>query len=154
MSGVIKHLLLFATRSAAFSRFVGFLERADPQSPNLLRVLTYHRVDEPDAQPTLYPGLISATPAAFEQQMRYLSKHYNVVSMAEVLAAFQGAALPPRSVLVTFDDAYRDFAEHAWPTLRRYRLPATVFVPTAFPDRPQRIFWWDQLYHAVNTAHR
>ncbi len=51
--------------------------------------------------------------------------------------------------MVTFDDACCDFAEHAWPTLKRYRLPATLFVPTAFPDQPERRFWWDELYQAA-----
>jgi peptidoglycan/xylan/chitin deacetylase (PgdA/CDA1 family) len=56
---------------------------------------------------------------------------------------------------VTFDDAYCDFAEHAWPTLKRYRLPATLFVPTAYPDQPALTFWWDRLYQALHgvTGH-
>src|SRR5438128_7460507 len=88
--------------------------------------------------------------------MSFLAANYCVVSMLEVLdAARTGAALPPRSVLVTFDDAYRDFAEHAWPILQRYRLPATLFVPTAFPGHPDQVFWWDRLYRAVTgTARR
>src|SRR5262249_42645206 len=46
------------------------------------------------------------------------------------------------------------FAEHAWPTLKRYHLPATLFVPTAFPDQTQRSFWWDQLYQALTCTER
>jgi peptidoglycan/xylan/chitin deacetylase (PgdA/CDA1 family) len=58
-------------------------------------------------------------------------------------------------VLITFDDGYRNFAECAWPILKRHHLPATLFVPTAFPDNPQGIFWWDQLQHALaSTARR
>jgi len=152
---VVKQVSSFATRSAVFSKLLSLLEQADGQRPNLLRVLTYHRVDEPDACPALYPGLISATPDAFDQQMSYLAANYHVVSMAELLDACRtGAALPPRSVMVTFDDACRDFAQHAWPTLKRYRLPATLFVPTAFPDHPDRTFWWDHLYQAVSTTIR
>jgi peptidoglycan/xylan/chitin deacetylase (PgdA/CDA1 family) len=120
---------------------------------NLLRVLTYHRVDEPNARPTLCPSLISATPKDFDSQMAYLAAEYRVVSMNEVLRFYRyGIALPPRCVLVTFDDAYCDFAEHAWPIMKRYGLPATLFVPTAYPDQPQKAFWWDRLYHAVAAA--
>jgi peptidoglycan/xylan/chitin deacetylase (PgdA/CDA1 family) len=152
---LVKQVSSFATRNAVFAKFLSLLEQADSRRPNLLRVLTYHRVDEPERHPALYPGLISATPEAFDQQMSYLAANYYVVSMPELIDACRsGQALPPRSVMVTFDDACRDFAEHAWPTLKRYRLTATLFVPTAFPDHPERGFWWDQLYQAVNATER
>lgn len=145
----------FAARSAAFSKFLALLEQTDGRRPNLLRVLTYHRIDEPAAHPTLSPGLISATPEAFDQQMSYLAAYYRVISTPELLDACRtGRPLPPRAVLVTFDDGYRDFAEYAWPTMKRYRLPATLFVPTAFPDHPERVFWWDQLYQALTASRR
>jgi peptidoglycan/xylan/chitin deacetylase (PgdA/CDA1 family) len=152
---VIKQVSSFATCNALFAKLLSLLEQADGRRPNLLRVLTYHRVDEPERRPELYPGLISATPEAFDQQMGYLAANYNVVSMPELLdACARGRVLPPRSVMVTFDDACCDFAEHAWPTLKRYRLPTTLFVPTAFPDHPDRSFWWDQLYQALTCAER
>jgi peptidoglycan/xylan/chitin deacetylase (PgdA/CDA1 family) len=152
---VIKQVSSFATRNALFTKLLSLLEQADSRRPNLLRVLTYHRVDEPERRPDLYPGLISATPEAFDQQMSYLAANYNIVSMPELLdACSRGRMLPPRSVMVTFDDACRDFAEHAWPTLKRYHLPATLFVPTAFPDQPERSFWWDQLYQALTFTQR
>ena len=118
---------------------------------SVLRVLTYHRVADPKDSDMLDPSLISATPAIFEQQMRYLAKHYQVVSIEEALAAVEnGTCIPDRAVLITFDDAYSDFAEYAWPILRRYRLPATLFVPTAYPDQPDRCFWGDRLHRAFS----
>jgi peptidoglycan/xylan/chitin deacetylase (PgdA/CDA1 family) len=145
----------FAAQSAAFSRFVTLLEQARGEASHLLRVLTYHHVERPEARPALYPGLISATPEAFEQQMAYVAANYDVVSMPELLDAWRtGAALPFRPVMVTFDDAYRDFAEYAWPILNRYRLPVTLFVPTAFPDHPEQTFWWDRLYQALASTSR
>jgi peptidoglycan/xylan/chitin deacetylase (PgdA/CDA1 family) len=115
----------------------------------------YHRVAEPRQGSTLDPRLISATPAAFALQMRYLARHYAVVSMPEVLEAVdKGRHLPRRAVLLTFDDAYRDFADTAWPLLQRHGLPVTLFVPTAYPDRPESGFWSDRLYQAVTcTTH-
>jgi len=55
-------------------------------------------------------------------------------------------------VLVTFDDAYADFRDVAWPILRRYGIAPTLFVPTAYPDAPERRFWWDRLWEAVRTT--
>ena len=85
--------------------------------------------------------------------MDFLASRYRPVSLTELLAARRGERLLPlRSVLVTFDDGYRDFAEHAWPILRRLGIPAVLFVPTAYPGDPGRAFWWDRLYGAVSST--
>jgi glycosyltransferase involved in cell wall biosynthesis/peptidoglycan/xylan/chitin deacetylase (PgdA/CDA1 family) len=85
--------------------------------------------------------------------MRLLSREYDVVSADEVIdAQTSGRPLPPRPVLITFDDGYHDFAEVAWPILRKYQLPVTVFVPTAYPDDPWRRFWWDRLREAIQST--
>lgn len=119
----------------------------------MLRVLTYHRVANSDDAGLFDPSLISATPAVFERQMRHLAWSYNVVGTEQVLEWLEsGRPIPPRAVLITFDDAYGDFASTAWPILSRYNLPATLFVPTAYPDRPERVFWWDRLYRAFHGA--
>ncbi len=120
---------------------------------NLLRVVTYHRVGEPAEKPFLNPQQISATTRGFEAQMKFLANHYAVVSMEQVLnAVYNGARLPKRAVLITFDDACCDVKENAWPILKRYKLPATVFVPTAYPNQPGRTFWWDKLYRSLVMA--
>jgi Predicted xylanase/chitin deacetylase len=116
------------------------LERAESKQPNLLRILTYHQIERPEA---------------FEEQMSYLASSYPVISMADLLNVYEtGAKLPPRSVMITFDDAYRNFAECAWPIMKRHNLPVTLFVPTAFPDHAERIFWWDRLRQAFNLTSR
>ena len=115
----------------------------------MLRILTYHRVADPGATMHLNPRMISATPEVFAHQMRFIARHYHAVSMAEVLAALQQAVpLPRGAVLLTFDDAYCDFGEIAWPILKGHQLPATLFVPTGYPDFPERAFWWDRLHRA------
>ncbi len=141
--------------SAAFQKMIALLEQTGGESANLLRVLTYHRVDEPQARPWLDPVLISASVADFEAQMKYLSANYQPVSIFDVLDALEKRdqkILPKRAVLITFDDAYHDFEQHAWPVLKHYRIPVMLFVPTAFPDHPERLFWWDRLFHAIHTT--
>ena len=120
-----------------------------------MRVLTYHRVANAGEDPYLDPSLISATPEDFERQMGFLARNYEVVSMDDVLDALEGRRrLSSRAALITFDDGYRDFAENAWPILKIYGLPVVLFVPTAYPDHPERAFWWDRLYQAVTfTPH-
>jgi peptidoglycan/xylan/chitin deacetylase (PgdA/CDA1 family) len=151
-SPLVRRAQAAAARSGAFGRFVDVLERVVPPQPGRLTVLTYHRVDEEDASPELYPALLSATPAEFEAQMQHVKAQYRPISLAELLAVRRNEAnLPPRAVLVTFDDAYRDFAAHAWQTLSGLEMPATVFVPTAFPDSTNRAFWWDRVWAALGV---
>lgn len=150
MRRLIKDALASVAGGEAARALAGCLARFDDARPNVVRVLTYHRVDWPGARLTLNPRLISATPDGFAAQMATLAAGHPVVGLSDLLAAAQGEApLPPGAVLVTFDDACLDFAEHAWPVMRRLGLPATLFVPTAYPDAPQRAFWWDRLYHGL-----
>ncbi len=149
---VFKKLFSTAVNTEAFSRLISFLERVNRAQSVFPPVLRYHRVDYPTAKLHLDPTLISATPEVFDRQMAYLATHYHAVSAPELLDAFQaGRRLPPRSVMVTIDDAYQDFAQYAWPILKSRGLPAALFVPTAFPDHPEREFWWDKLYRALTA---
>lgn len=142
------------TRTRGFAGVVGLLERLGGSS-DVFAVLTYHRVAEPDGDPTLDPALVSATPAEFEEQIAFLTGARPLVSLEDLLAVRRGErALPGGAVMLTFDDAYRDFAETAWPILRRYGAPATLFVATGYPDRPELAFWWDRLHAALATTDR
>jgi peptidoglycan/xylan/chitin deacetylase (PgdA/CDA1 family) len=139
-----------ASGTRTFSHAVGLLERAGRPLPGVLHVLTYHRVDEPERAPELYPGLIGATPGEFEEHMRFLASSCRPLTLLELLAVRRGEApLPPHAVLVTFDDAYRSVAEHAWPIMRRHGVPLTLFVPTAYPGLGGNVFWWDRLWSAL-----
>ncbi|MEJ2264409.1 MAG: hypothetical protein P8X95_13265 [Anaerolineales bacterium] len=111
-----KQITSLLADSPVLGWFVSTLERNDGTRPDLLRVLTYHRVAEPDTYPFLDSNLISATPLAFERQMAYLAANYQILSVADLLEVSQSRRpLPPKALMVTFDDAYCDFADHAWP---------------------------------------
>lgn len=152
---VIKKTSRWMIDGPAFHQLARALERQDRQ-PGRLRVLTYHRVLPVQEHATSHAGLVSASPEGFRQQVEFLAENYDVVSLEDVVATVAaGRPLPPRAVLLTFDDAYVDFEQYAWPILRERRLPAAVFVPTAYPDQPSRCFWWDRIYHAcMHTAAR
>ena len=95
-----------------------------------LRVLMYHKVNDLPANP------LSVPVAVFDEQMSQLRElGYTVVGLDDVLAYYrEGAALPPRPVLITFDDGYRDNLEFAAPVLERHGYPAVLFVPIAYLD--------------------
>ena len=142
-------------QSPLFDSVVRMVEGIDREPKNVLRVHTYHRLEPADADPAPQGG-VTASPEAFAEQMDFLASRCHVVSIDDVLREFQSPhGLPPRSVLITFDDGYRDFRANAWPVLKARRLPVVVFIPTAFPGDPTRWFWWDRLHHALGaTAQR
>jgi peptidoglycan/xylan/chitin deacetylase (PgdA/CDA1 family) len=137
--------------SPPFAGLVALLERVVPARRDNLAVLTFHRVAADG--PEVVPGLLSATPAGFAALLDELARRHEIVDIEAVLRRVRGGpALPRRSLLLTFDDGYADFAEHAWPALRARGLPAILFVPTAYPDAPDRAFWWERLYAAVRMS--
>jgi peptidoglycan/xylan/chitin deacetylase (PgdA/CDA1 family) len=143
---------LAAAELPPFTAIVDALERVDGRD-DVFAVLVYHRIGYPQRPSELDPSLISATPEAFEAQIAHLASCMNVLSLDDLLDVRHGRTRLPRgAVAVTFDDAYRDFAEYAWPTLRRCGVPATLFVPTAYPDRPELAFWWDRLHAAISAT--
>jgi len=95
-----------------------------------LRVLTYHKVND------LWPNPITVPTRTFARQMSLLAElGYRPVSLDVVLDHYlNGAPLPRKAVLITFDDGYRDNLENAAPILLRHGYPAVIFVPTGFLD--------------------
>ncbi len=143
-----RRLLAAAQRLGVFS----LLQRRLSSDGSVVYVLTYHRVDEPERCPWLDPAHISASPQAFEAHMRLIASQYHPVDIRAVLAAVRGQApLPHNAVLVTVDDAYRDFGEVLYPIARQFGIRPVLFVPTAFVGSAE-FFWWDKLYQAVFWA--
>ena len=108
-------------------------------------VLMYHYIRiNPVATDRLGYGL-SVTPADFAAQMGWLVENgYHAVFPSELTAALtQGAPLPTKPIVLTFDDGYRDFYDQAWPVLKRYGLKSSSAVITSFADKGDR---GDMLY--------
>ncbi len=102
-----------------------------PPSPaaDRLPILMYHRVAPtgPAAR-----ARWRVTPDAFDEQLHALAEQgYCTIQLEDWQRAMeQGRPLPPRPVLLTFDDGYEDFAEHAWPRLQRRGFGALAFIVT------------------------
>jgi peptidoglycan/xylan/chitin deacetylase (PgdA/CDA1 family) len=54
--------------------------------------------------------------------------------------------------MITFDDGYRDFLTNVFPIVSNLSIPTTLFVTTGYHSSPGKLFWWDELYHAVMEA--
>lgn len=89
-------------------------------------VLQYHRFD--DAR---YPST-NISMELFTQQIEYLVEHnYNVLPLSKVVSILrENRSLPDKTVVITIDDAYKTTYTKAYPLLKRYHLPFTLFVST------------------------
>jgi peptidoglycan/xylan/chitin deacetylase (PgdA/CDA1 family) len=111
------------------------------------RILYYHRVND-DNDP-FFPAI---SPRLFEQQMSFLATRHNVVSLSTVESRLQEGIVEP-VVAITFDDGYQDNYTNAFPILRRYGLPATIFLTTGSIDSREPL-WFERLAEAAKATTR
>jgi peptidoglycan/xylan/chitin deacetylase (PgdA/CDA1 family) len=84
--------------------------------------------------------------------MRFVAQHYKVVALDRLLDCLESGE-PDTVVAITFDDGYRDNYLNAFPILRRYGLPATVFLTTGSLDTGEPL-WFERLAAALKTTVR
>lgn len=101
-------------------------------------VLMYHSIDCNDEKTKL-----SVSPRGFASQMERLHKYrYNVVGLDKVAAYLQKKApIPPRTVAVTLDDGFKNNYTCAYPALKKYNIPATIFVIVSKIGTPGYLDW-------------
>ncbi len=95
-------------------------------------ILMYHSISS-YATPEFRPCIVS--PEVFDEHLSYLKQYrYTPITVTHLLKAmaFRGDELPPRPVVLTFDDGYADFYTNALPALQRYSFVATLYITTAF----------------------
>lgn len=103
-----------------------------------LRVLFYHRVsDDPDP--------LAIAPRRFAAQMDLLrAEGYRVLDVVAAAGLLSAGDRLERAVALSFDDGYRDVAEHALPVLERHGFRATVFVATGVTGGTARFSWYER----------
>lgn len=126
----------------------GLVQALPPQGR--AAILMYHSIAPPETAPYV-DFAWRMSPERFEEQVRFLTRHRRVVALGELVEQLQRGENPaPGSVVLTFDDGYRDNLEVAAPILRRHRAPATLFLATAYVGRGESQ-WVDRLYTVFTT---
>ena len=99
-------------------------------------ILMYHYISVPPPDADRYRLDLSVTPDQFAAQLAWLRDNgYSAVSLDDVyLALTEGYPLPPRPVVLTFDDGYADAYQHAFRLLREFGMTGTFFVITGWID--------------------
>ena len=103
-------------------------------------VLSYHNFS-PDRSTTR----MTVTKAVFEEQMKFLKENgYRVIPLNQLMdfLDFKGQ-IPKKAVVITIDDGWRSTYEIAFPILKKYGYPATLFVYTDLIVGSNKTLSWD-----------
>ena len=111
-------------------------------------ILMYHYLSVPPPDADIYRLDLSVTPAAFDAQMEYLATAgYHPIRVSDLSDyLLDGRPLPPKPIVLTFDDGYADNYENALPVLKKYKFVATFFIIAQFvDDQKPGYMTWDQI---------
>ena len=112
-------------------------------------ILMIHGVIDPSLQSTWQPLRRQLSVQSLDKGLTVLAKHYNFISMDQAVAMLTGEEpLKPYSIVLTFDDGYRNNVTHALPVLQKHNAPATFFLSTGQIERREP-FWYDRLDYAI-----
>lgn len=142
----IKSGAAFVTYYSGLLRLCQFVRGSGQRTAS---IFMYHRIRQGNERDGLGEDAVGPTPQSFERQVAHLSARYHIVSLDEFIDAAQnGSELPPRSAVITFDDGYRDNYTLAYPILRKYKAPATIFLTTGHIGT-NNMLWTDKVAYAV-----
>jgi peptidoglycan/xylan/chitin deacetylase (PgdA/CDA1 family) len=114
--------------------------------PGRFQVLNYHKIS-----PEQHPFFHALDPGIFESHLKLLTQSYRVFDLEELVERARLNDIPERAVAITFDDGYRDNYEYAFPLLRGYGLPATIFLSTGSIDNIS-VLWHERIFDAFRFA--
>lgn len=137
----LNQLIYRASRPIGGLKLAKYLARRHP------RIFMYHRVRGKH-------GVEGIPAELLRWQFQQIKQHFNPMSLDQMVEAHERKKLPDHAVALTFDDGYRDFYESAYPLLREFDLPATLFLTTGFVNGDLWL-WPDQIKFMLNeTNHK
>ena len=106
----------------------------------VIPILTYHNFTKDEG------SSYSINIIEFEKQMNYLATHnYSVISLSELFKGLKNGQLPPKPVVITIDDGFKSTFTLAYPVLKKYNFPATLFIYTDFIERNSNSLTWGEI---------
>jgi len=106
-------------------------------------VFMYHEISDNPKNPRY-----SVSPKNFEKQVAYIQTHFHCIpldTLVHTALENKGSSSMTNIVAITFDDGYRDNFLHAYPILKKYKLPATIFLVSRFIEKEKNILNTDEI---------
>jgi peptidoglycan/xylan/chitin deacetylase (PgdA/CDA1 family) len=129
------------------THLIDLYEKANGKSlKDRVRILLYHRI-----APVVLPWSQSYVihPSLFQWQLEYIKRNYRVVDLESVISnLLENRPLPARSVVLTIDDGYKDTYNYTLPLLKKFGIPATLFLNTEHLQT-DRMYWFDELSYRL-----
>jgi len=92
------------------------------------------------------------TVGQFESLLDMIRRNYHPVSLSSAVQQIrEGQKFKPGTVAITFDDGYLDVYQHAYPLLKAYDIPATIFLTTGAIGGECKYLWWDEVDYFCRT---
>lgn len=114
------------------------------------QILMYHGFSQGSDTASNVSKHVSVTD--FEQQLALLVSEFNPISLSLFLDSCNGkASLPRRSVILTFDDGYASNHSLAFPLLKKYQVPATIYLTTGFVLE-KMLLWTDKVELVIQQS--
>ncbi|MCK5768708.1 MAG: polysaccharide deacetylase family protein, partial [Candidatus Atribacteria bacterium] len=116
-------------------------------------VFAYHRV---------YPGkdnlfVKNVCPEEFEKQVKYLKENFKIYSLEKLINLLSTPKIDnpikENIAVITFDDGYKDNYIYAYPILKKYQVPATIFLISGFIGKDE-LFWWDKIGYIISNSQK
>jgi peptidoglycan/xylan/chitin deacetylase (PgdA/CDA1 family) len=115
-------------------------------------ILMYHHITDNEIAKAIEATYLNVPPETFREQLDYLAtRGYTIIGLDQMVSMIADNSLPPKPVVLTFDDAYRNFYDTAYPILKEKNAKATVFVITQFVGG-ERYVTWEQLTEMGNSG--
>lgn len=142
LKSIAKNLL------ASVIYYSGFIKILKSLGRNYVKILIFHSVNDRES------GFIKGTDVwtsseKFEKYLKYIAKNYQVISLKDLVVALKRRKIPKGTVVITFDDGFADNYHFAYPLLKHYKMPATMFLVTDCIEN-KRPIWIQELYYLVN----
>jgi peptidoglycan/xylan/chitin deacetylase (PgdA/CDA1 family) len=117
--------------------------------------LLYHRVEKGNKKTNYrhpFSGLV-VSEESFEEQVQYFSENFNCLDLPTAIDLLQKGDLPQKTLILTFDDGYKDNKDVALPILERYGVPATIYIPCGLIDGSTDLWWYEQefILHRISS---
>ena len=115
-----------------------------------IRILMYHGVGRQQTDFRLDDPCLVTSTENFEKQVKFLSKSYNIISLAD-FANHIKKKIPflPHSLIITFDDGLKNNFINAFPILQKYNATATIFLMSGYMGT-SKITWYEKISYFIN----
>jgi peptidoglycan/xylan/chitin deacetylase (PgdA/CDA1 family) len=111
-------------------------------------VLIYHRITSPAKELVPLQDGMYVEPEIFEEHLRYLKKHFKIISLEELISIMKSRKSFKKFCHITFDDGWQDNYSNAYPLLKKYEVPATIFLATDFIGT-EEWFWPEKIMYLL-----